>query len=365
MGPPRHLSLLPPGAAERVEWPVPFADGIETLLAFRPRQVAVLVSGDPFWHGAGTVLARWLDPGEWRAFPNASSFSLAAARMGWPLESTLCFGLHAAPLTRLRPALAPGVRLIALLRDGAAVPDLARYLSDSGFGASLLTVMEALGGLRERCTPVRADALPGAEFAHPVCAAVEVRGDGAALPLASGRPDAWFGGDGQMTKRPVRALTLSALAPRPFERLWDIGGGSGSIAIEWLLADPTLTATSIEPRADRVENLRANAERLGVDRLDVVAGAAPAALEDLPPPDAVFIGGGLSQALLDWLTTRLCSGTRLVANAVTLESETLLAQAQACHGGELMRVELSTAAPLGTRRGWEAARPIVQWSVTL
>jgi precorrin-6Y C5,15-methyltransferase (decarboxylating) len=365
IGPPRHLSLVPDTGAERVEWPVPFTDGVERLLAMKPRRVAALVSGDPFWHGAGTVLAGRLAPGEWRAFPGPSTFSLAAARLGWPLEATGCFGLHAAPLRRLRPALAPGARLIVLLRDGAAVPALADYLSEAGFGASAMTVMEALGGPRERLTRARADALPGAEFSPPVCAAVAVAGDGAALPLAAGRPDGWFGGDGQMTKRPVRALTLSALAPRPFERLWDIGGGSGSIAVEWLLAHPTLTATSIEPRADRAEAIRANADRLGADRLEVIAGAAPAALEGLAPPDAVFVGGGLSQALLEWLAARLARGTRLVANAVTLESEALLAQAQARLGGALLRVELATAAPLGTRRGWQAARPVVQWSATL
>ncbi|MFZ5964808.1 precorrin-6y C5,15-methyltransferase (decarboxylating) subunit CbiE [Thalassococcus sp. BH17M4-6] len=365
MGPPRHLSLLPGIAARQVEWPVPFADGIPQLLALRGQRVAVLASGDPFWFGAGTTLARHLEPGEWHALPGPSTFSLAASRMVWPLEATSCFGLHAAPLTRLRPVLAKGLRAIVLLRDGDAVRDLATYLTDCGFGASTLTVLEALGGPRERRTEARADAMPVQDFAHPVCAAVHVAGRGAALPLASGRPDDWFESDGQMTKRPVRALTLSALAPRPFEHLWDIGGGSGSVAIEWLLSHPTLTATSIEPRAERAANISANAARLGVDRLNVVTGAAPAALAGLDVPDAIFVGGGLCDDLLGWLTANLRPSTRIVANAVTLETEALLTRAQADHGGELLRVELAQAAPLGPRRGWKSSYPIVQWSVTL
>ena len=365
MGPPRHLALLPDLAAERVEWPVPFADGIPRLLGFRPRRTVVLASGDPFWFGAGAALARRLGPGEWRACPGRSTFSLAASRLGWPLEQTACFGLHAAPLARLRPVLAPGARLLVLLRDGAAVRELAGLLTGAGFGASALTVLESLGGPRERVTRAAAEALPDLAFAHPVCAAITVQGEGAVLPLAAGRPDDWFESDGQMTKRPVRALTLSALAPRPFEHLWDIGGGSGSIGIEWLLSDPSLSCTSIEPREARAARIRANADRLGADRLRVIAGAAPEALADLPAPDAVFVGGGLSEGLLDWLGARLASGTRIVANAVTLESEALLARAQARHGGDLMRADLARAAPLGDKRGWTAAYPIVQWSVTL
>ncbi|SDI12187.1 precorrin-6y C5,15-methyltransferase (decarboxylating) subunit CbiE [Alloyangia pacifica] len=362
IGPARHLSLLPDGEARQITWPVPFVEGIPQLLSLRGRQVAVLASGDPFWFGAGSVLARHLDRGDWQAFPGRSTFSLAAARMSWPLEGTSCFGLHAVPLARLRPQLAPGRQMIVLLRDGAAVAALANYLAEEGFGASEITVMEALGGPRERLTQTRADTLPVLAFAHPVCVALTVRGDGPVLPLATGRPDDWFESDGQITKRPVRALTLSALTPRPFEHLWDIGGGSGSIGIEWLLCDPTLSASTIEPRADRAARIAANAARLGAERLRVIEGRAPEALAELERPDAVFIGGGLSRALLDWLEAHLPSGTRVVANAVTLESEALLAEVQARLGGELLRIELSSTQPLGARRGWKAAYPIVQWS---
>ncbi len=365
MAPPRHLALAPDTGAERIAWPVPFADGLPILMGLRGRRVAVLASGDPFWFGAGAVIARSLDPGEWRALPGPSSFALAAARLGWPLEAALCLGLHAAPLTRLRPHLAPGVRAIVLLRDGAAVGALAAYLTAEGFGPSALTVLEALGGPRERLTLARAEALPPEQFAHPVAVALHVAGTGAVMSRASGIADDVFATDGQITKRPVRALALSALAPRPGELLWDIGGGSGSISIEWLLADPSTQAICIEPRADRAGRIRANADRLGVDRLRVVQAAAPAALEGLDAPEAVFIGGGLSAALLDALTPRLAPGTRLVAHAVTLESEALLAAARARHGGELMRIDLAEAAPLGAKTGWVPARPVVQWRVVL
>ncbi len=365
MGAPRHLALLPDLAAESIAWPVPFADGLPVLHGLRGRRVAVLASGDPFWFGAGSVIARDLRPEEWRALPGPSAFSLAAARLGWPLERTLCVGLHAAPLTRLRPHLAPGLQAIVLLRDGAAVAELALYLSGQGFGASRLTVMEALGGPREQLTRATADALPATAFVHPVCVAVSVDGSGAAIPCASGIEDGFFDHDSQITKRPVRALTLSALAPVPGEMLWDIGGGSGSIAIEWLLRHPRMQATAIELRTDRAARIRANAARLGVDRLQVVEGSAPEALAGLPPPQAVFVGGGLCEALLLHLQGCLAPGTRLVANAVTLESEALLAGWQGRIGGELLRIELAQAAPLGGRLGWKAAYPVVQWRVVL
>ena len=201
-------------------------------------------------------------------------------------------------------------------------------------------------------------------FEHPVCAALEIVGQGAALPLASGRADAFFANDGQITKRPIRALTLSALAPRRGEHLWDIGGGSGSISIEWLLTHSSLRATCIELNADRAARIKTNALELGVDRLNVIQGAAPEALADLSPPDAVFIGGGLSEDLLARLK-KLEPGTRLVANAVTLESEELLMKAQQEIGGALMRIAVSSAEPIGSKHGWRSSMPILQWCATL
>ncbi|WP_419740002.1 precorrin-6y C5,15-methyltransferase (decarboxylating) subunit CbiE [Ruegeria sp.] len=365
MGPPRHLSLVPETGAERIEWPVPFSDGLPILTGLQGRATVVLASGDPFWFGAGSVIARNFDAAEWTARPGQSTFSLAAARLGWPLEGTQTFGLHAAPLTRLRPHLSPGLRAIILLRNGAAVAELATYLTETGFADTQLHVMEALGGPRERARSVSlTEALLGT-FDHPVCVGLEVAGEGRVFPKASGKPDDIFETDGQITKRPIRALTLSALAPQRGEHLWDIGGGTGSISIEWLMCDPTLTATTIEPRVDRAERIRRNADALGQDRLNVVHGTAPDALSGLPLPDVVFIGGGLSADLLAWLRDALPSGARLVANAVTLESEALLARWHEELGGDLLRIELAHSAPLGPRRGWKSAYPVVQWSVTL
>ncbi|MBW4709105.1 precorrin-6y C5,15-methyltransferase (decarboxylating) subunit CbiE [Roseobacter sp. YSTF-M11] len=365
MGPPRHLALLGDIGCNTITWPVPFAEGIDRLLDLRGRRVVVLASGDPFWYGAGATLARHLKRTEWVSHPAASTFSRAASLLGWPLETTRCIGLHAAPFTRLRPELAQSARMIILVRDGSAVRDLATYLTDAGYGASLCAVLEALGGPGQRVTHAQADTMPDSAFQHPVCVAVEIAGDGPGLPLASGRPDHWFDNDGQITKRPVRAMTLSALAPRPFEHLWDIGGGSGSIGIEWLLTHPSLSATTVEPRPDRAQRVRDNASRLGVDRLNVVTGYAPDALHSLPAPNVVFVGGGLSAGMLDWLESHLATGTRVVANAVTLETEALLITTQARLGGDLLRLELSRPEPLGPRQGWKAGYPIVQWSVTL
>lgn len=364
MGAARHLALVADLATETVEWPVPYADGVARLLALRGRNVVVLASGDPFWFGAGTVLTAHLAAHEWRAFPGHSTFTLAASRLGWPLEKTTCLGLHARPLAHLRPHLSLRARLFVLLRDGDAVAGLAQWINKQGFGDSQLQVLEALGGPRERIRETNAANMTLTDIAHPVCVAIDVRGNGAPLPLASGRPDDLFANDGQITKRPVRALTLSALAPKRGEHLWDIGSGSGSIAIEWLLGHADMTATAIETSARRAARIASNAAALGVERLTVITGTAPDALEGLPSPDAVFIGGGLSSDMLTQLWALMPPGSRLVANAVTLESEALLGQWHQSHGGDLMRIELANAAPLGTKRGWKSAYPIVQWSVT-
>lgn len=364
MGPPRHLALLPNARAERVEWPVPFSNGIEVLRGLRGRAVVVLVSGNPFWFGAGRAISKAFDRSEWSALPVPSAFSLVASKLGWSLEDTLCIGLHAAPFARLRPYLAPDLRVIVLLRNGKAVADLAAYLASTGFGDSTLHVCEALGGPRENVSVISVAEAQSGTFIHPVCVAIEVAGQGASVPLATGRPDDLFETDGVMTKRPIRALTLSALAPRPGEHLWDIGGGSGTIAVEWALAHKACSVSVVETRADRVPLIRANADAFGLDRVSVFEGEALATWDNLPTPDAAFIGGGFSAEMLARLEM-LPVGTRVVVNAVTLEAEALLAQAHAKHGGELMRVEISHAKPLGAKRGWASAYPVVQWSVTL
>lgn len=368
MAPQRHLDLVVnaplttsvPAGTDLIPWPVPFADGIAILASLRGQKVVVLASGDPFWFGAGSVIARSFGPTEWTAMPGISCFSLAAARLGWSLEKTTCLGLHAAPFARLRRQLAPGGRIIVTLRDGDAVHALAAYLCAQNFGDSTLHVLEHLGGPQGRLTSARASDISGT-FDHPVCAAIDIAGHGKTLTAATGQRDDIFDSDGQITKRPVRAITLSTLAPKPGEHLWDIGGGSGSIALEWLLAHPTTLATTVEPRGDRAARIVENALTLGVEhRLTVIEHTAPEALDGLRRPDAIFVGGGLSQPVID---AALRQNTRLVVNAVTLEGEALLSAAHATHGGELMRIALSHVAPLGPKRGWSSAYPVVQWSL--
>ena len=361
-GGPRHLALVAAliGARGRV-WPVPF--DIAPVLALRGRRVAVLASGDPFWHGAGGALVQGLTVGDWQSFPQASVFSLAAAHLGWRLEEVTCLGRHARPLAALRADLQPGARLIVTLRDGAAVGDLARWLVGQGLGETALWVMEALGGPRQRVRAVHAEGYHLADVGDLVAVALMVPPRAAALPRVPGRADDLFAQDGQITRSPVRAVTLSALAPRSGQVLWDLGAGSGSVSVEWCLAGGR--AIAVEPRADRLANILKNIEDFGLtDRMRAVQGVSLAVVAGLEPPDAVFVGGGFSGDLMDRLLV-LAKGARLVVNAVTLETEALVIGLQALHGGSLMRIDIAQVQPLGALRGWAPARPVVQWSVQL
>ncbi|MBR1202539.1 MULTISPECIES: precorrin-6y C5,15-methyltransferase (decarboxylating) subunit CbiE [unclassified Bradyrhizobium] len=353
----RHLALA--GITDRGHvWPVPF--DAEIVLECRGRPTVVLASGDPFWHGVGGSLVGKLQPGEWVAHSAPSTFSLAAARLGWRLENVICLGLHAAPFERLLPHLARGARIVCLVRDGKAASDLARWLTERGWGSSAMWTLSALGGPGESITQHRADGYAGDSGDSLVTVALEAAGS-QGIARSSGLPDALFAHDGQLTKRPVRALALSALSPRPGERLWDIGAGSGSISIEWALSGGT--AIAVEARGERAANIRSNAASFGLThRITVIEGDAPGVLSNLEAPDAVFIGGGLDADMFDAIWSHIAPGTRLVAHAVTLETEALLSDLHQRHGGELMRVEIAQAEPLGRYRSWKAARPIVQWS---
>ena len=373
-GAKRHLRLLPELQASVIEWPVPFIEGIEQLLSYRGQSVDMLVSGDPFWYGAGTTLTRYLTADEWLVYPNSSTFSLAAATLGWPLEQCICLGLHAAPLNRVRRELQPNQKLILLLRDGGAVITLCERIRAWGFADSTVHILEALGGDNQRCRTLVLNGTLPTDIQHPVALAIEVAGEGPVLSVTTGLDDHFFAHDGQMTKRPVRALTLSALAPAGSEVLWDIGTGSGSIAIEWMLRHPANCALGFEHNAQRANRARENADALGTGPFEVIEGDIVVTLRTIAEkivqktdtynwPDAVFIGGGLSEALLTQLWEILPDGVRVVANAVTLESEVLLAQWHAAKGGELMRIELAQAGALGKKRGWKSAYPIVQWRV--
>ena len=359
-GGPRHLALADVGDRGR-PWPVPFS--VDPVLACRGRRTAVLTSGDPFWFGAGGSLSAHLDTSEWQTFAAPSTFSLVAAHLGWRLENTTCHGLHAAPFARLRSVLAPHARLICLVRDGDAPALLATWLTGQGAGDATLWVMQGMGGVDQRVRQTTAGAFDLTNILPPVAVAIDLPGD-VGLPRVVGLRDDSFVHDGQITKRPIRALTLSALAPRPGEMLWDVGAGSGSIAVEWCLAGGH--ATAFEQKPSRVKNIRRNAEGFGLtDRLTIVEGDSNTTLAGHASPDAVFVGGGGTEALFDRLFTLLPVGTRLVANGVTLETEALLAQLHATRGGTLLRIELAQAVPLGRMRGWQPSRPVVQWSVTL
>ena len=353
----RHLALAGVGNRGR-RWPMPF--DADSVLGCRGRSTAVLASGDPFWHGVGGILAGKLEVGEWIAHSAPSTFSLVAGRLGWRLESVICLGLHAAPFERLVPHLARGARIICLVRDGKAGGELAKWLTDHGWGQSMIWSLSALGGPRESVRQHRADSCAAEPNDSLVAVALEARGS-QGIARSSGLSDDLFVHDGQITKRPMRALALSALAPRPGERLWDIGAGSGSISVEWALCGGT--AIAVEVREDRVANIRSNAAAFGLThRITVIQGTAPDILSGLETPDAVFVGGGLNSAVFEAAWSRLEPGTRLVAHAVTLETEALLTDLHQRRGGELMRVEIAHAAPLGRYRSWESARSVVQWS---
>jgi precorrin-6Y C5,15-methyltransferase (decarboxylating) len=360
----RHLALAAPlirGATR--PWPSPFDSATAEVMRQRGRPVCVLASGDPFQHGVGAVLARQIDAREMIVMPAPSAFSLAAARLGWSLPQTVLVSVHGRVLDLIRPHLQPGARILALTSGGEDPAALARLLAETGFGASRLKVLEALGGPRERIRGTTAAAFDFGTVGPLNTVAVEVEAAPGArvLALTPGLPDNLFEHDGQITKREIRAVTLSSLAPRRGELLWDIGSGSGSVAIEWLLADPLMRAVAIERRAERAARIRRNAAACGVPGLEIIEGAAPAALSALATPDAVFIGGGGNAGVLDAAARALRAGGRLVANAVTLETEALLLARQAAFGGELIRIAISRADAIGEKTGWRAAMPVTQW----
>jgi precorrin-6Y C5,15-methyltransferase (decarboxylating) len=360
IGGARQLALLPddlPG--QRELWPSPFS--LEPLLARRGTPLCVLASGDPMFFGVGASLARQLPVEEIHVLPAPSSVSLAAARLGWPLQEVEVLSLVARPLAALQARIFPGARLLLLSNDGDSPAAVAELLRQRGFGPSRLTVLEHLGGASER----RFDGLAN-DWGQPVVAdlnllAVEcvAATDARLLPLTPGLIDALYQHDGQLTKRDVRAITLARLAPMPGELLWDVGAGCGSIGIEWMRAHPSCRAIAIEADAGRQAHIQHNRDALGVPALQLVAGRAPEALEGLPAPDAIFIGGGVTVVgVLEQCWASLKPGGRLLANAVTLQSEATLVSWREQHGGELTRIAIAQAQPLGEFDTWRSALPI-------
>jgi precorrin-6B C5,15-methyltransferase / cobalt-precorrin-6B C5,C15-methyltransferase len=367
IGGARHLALAAPLSAQTQTWPSPFAEGYPMILARRGEPTCVLATGDPFHFGVGAELARLIPVDEIVCHPQPSAFSLAAARMGWSLPDCDCVSLHGRALERIIPSLQPNARILALSSDGSTPGKLAELLKARGLGASTITVMEAMGGARERIRGATAEKFDIAEIdpLNTIAVAVAAASDARIVILAPGLPDSWFENDGQLTKAEIRALTLAALAPKAGELLWDIGLGAGSVGIEWCLRHPRNRCIGIEERAERAERARRNALGLGATALDIRIGQAPEALADLPAPDAIFIGGGASEpGVFDAAWTALKSGGRLVVNAVTLETETLLGTLHARHGGAMRRLALSRLERVGGMHGWRAAMPVTQWVVT-
>jgi precorrin-6Y C5,15-methyltransferase (decarboxylating) len=368
VGGERHQAMVPDTGAERLTWEGGIEAVAERLKAWRGRRVVVLATGDPMWFGGGANLARWFSAEEMRVIPHPGAFSLAAARMLWPLADVHCLSAHGRPLAAIAPMVQPGVRLLVLSRDGDTPAAAARLLTELGYGESEISVLEHLGGPAERRLSgiARHWTHPRTADLNTLAILCRADGDGRPLPTTPGLPDDAFETDGQLTKREVRAVTLAVLAPLPGQVLWDVGAGSGSIAIEWLRALPSLRVASggaarafaIERNADRCRLIEGNAMRLGVPQLAIVHGWAPDTLAALPAPDTVFVGGGVTHAgLLEACWEALAAGGRLVANAMSLEAAARLLAFRRENGGTLTRLAVARADAVG---GFTGLRPLLE-----
>jgi len=367
IGGERHLAMVPKDKHDRLAWPSPISLLVDRLEEMRGRRVCILATGDPMCFGIGSTLVRSIPREEMLIVPGPSALALTCARLGWPEHEVDLLTLHGRPLALLESHLQPGARLVILSDDAKTPAKVADRLSERGFGDSQMTVLEKMGGPFERCLEALA-----ADWQHPpgddfnTIAVDLVAGPGTLIrPLVPGLPDDAFVNDGQLTKREVRAATLSALAPSPHALLWDVGAGCGSIAIEWLRIDRRCCAISIEPQDERRAMIAENAAALGVHGLKILAGAAPDALSGLATPDAIFIGGGASaDGVIETCWAALKPGGRLVANVVTLEGEAALLAWHSRLGGSLTRIAISRAEPVGPFQGWRPLMPVTQWSVT-
>lgn len=368
IGGDRHHQLAPNITAERRSWPHPFDALINEIRALKNRRLVILATGDPLWYSVGARIGRAIPPEEIVYHPQISAFQWAACRMGWSLADVETLTAHGRPTAQIVPYFWPGARLLVLTAGVDTPGEVARLLAQRGYGPSRLTVLGHLGGPEETRDTATADAWAAADPAPELPAfntlAVECLGT-PAMPLGRmpGLPDGAFAHDGMLTKQEVRAVTLAKLMPARGELLWDIGTGCGSIAIEWMRAGRDATAIGIDRSPARLALARQNAEALGTPKLDLIEGAAPHALAGLPTPDAVFLGGGLGDAAVSASFAALPAGGRLVANAVTIQSEVLLARMQAEHGGALVRLAVQRLEPVGSLHGWRPAMPVTQWSL--
>lgn len=360
----RHHQLAKDLTAERRAWPHPFDALINDISALRGRSVAILATGDPLWYSIGARIGRAIDPSEITYHPQISAFQLAAARMGWSMADLDTLTVHGRPVEQMIAFIQPDARLLILTTGSETPGQIAEFLTKRGYGQSLMTVLAAMGGDNERRFEGTAS-----QWSHSVpefnTLAVECRAapDAALIPRTPGLEDNLFTHDGTITKREIRAATIAKLMPMRGALLWDIGTGSGSVAIEWMRAARYAQAIGIDPRADRRAMAAANALALGTPRFQVVEGEAPKDLHALPKPDAIFFGGGLSEEAFEAAWDALRPLGRLVANAVTLETEAVLLSLQAKHGGDLARISVERAEPIGPKTGWRPSMPVTQWSL--
>jgi precorrin-6Y C5,15-methyltransferase (decarboxylating) len=368
VGGDRHLAMLPADdAREKLTWTSPIAASLEAILRRRGQSVCVLASGDPMCYGIGVALTRRLAVTEMTIIPAPSAFSLACARLGWSLTDVETISLCGRDPALLHAVLYPQARVLVLSAGSHTPAIVAKSLTQHGFGNSHITVLERLGGAHERLVEGIAASWNATQIAALNTIAITCLADPGVTGWSrlAGLPDTAYHHDGQLTKREVRAITLAALAPVPGQLLWDVGAGCGSIGIEWMRTHPRCRAIAIESHPTRLQYIADNAAALGTPHLKIIAGEAPAALKDFPPPDAVFIGGGLTtENLLATCWQALPTSGRLVANAVTVESEQMLLQWHSQWGGELTRIAIQRAAPIGKFLGWQAMVPVTQWAVT-
>lgn len=369
VGGERHLAMMPSDdPREKLLWTAPIADSVSQIIHRRGQAICVLASGDPMCYGIGVTFTRHVPITEMTIVPAPSAFSLACARLGWALTDVETLSLCGRDPTLLNAVLYPGARILILSADQTTPATVAQLLTQQGYGESQITVLERMGGIHELIIEGIAASWTTPDLADLNTIAITCLAS-TLLPLypstpCPGLPDTAYHHDGQLTKREVRAVTLSALAPLPGQLLWDVGAGCGSIAIEWMRSDRRCRAIAIEQHPTRLQYIANNANALGVPHLNIVAGEAPNALKNLPEPDAIFIGGGLTTLdLLETCWRSLRPGGRLVANAVTVESEQMLFQWQGKLGGNLSRIAIQRAESVGKFLGWKAMAPVTQWAV--
>lgn len=365
IGGDRHHRLADISEAVRIRWPSPFDALIEDIRSYRGRKLAILVTGDPLWYSVGARISRSIDPAEIVFHPQLSAFQWACARLGWSIADCDTLTVHGRPNSQILPHLAPRARLLVLTQNGQSPRAIADLLIERGFGDSKMVALAALGGVDEQVfTGLASDWNHTVPDFHTLAVECVASADAAWYGRTGGLPDEAFVSDGQMTKQDVRSVTLAKLAPFPDAVLWDIGAGCGSVSIEWMRAARGALSVAIEPDDDRRRMIVENARNLGAEKIVVVSGSAPSALQNLAVPDAIFIGGGLSRdGVFDAAYHALPVGGRMVANAVTLESESILLDLHRRLGGDLVRLGVQKARAVGGFRGWNSAMPVTQWSV--